>query len=554
MANLVSNSKNIQIEPVIFNTPPTSEGKEVQSPCTENPGLEGPKQKNTLSSMEFLPTGEIGFERFNDDQISQMTLNAVSSLIGKKISGEDSDRLGHVFSKRGKKGEGFYYSIVEERYRKIKGRDKIITERFEEICKAPNSDVSLHSLFQIASKHGWKLPSILRKNKKYALQCSMEYLQFNYGFKYNMVTHKLSWRKIGETSFCELTDRDFNTIFHKISRHEEIQITDVDLRRLLESDFVQSFDPLITYYDNLSEWDGVDRISDLAHTISCEPSHSGHWSNSLRKWLVGLVAGVYSEDEFNSTAIILQGKQNLGKSRWIRKLVPLELREFLYTGTIDPRDKDFKIAIFTHLLIDLDELDAISKYDISTLKSVMTMKYLKVRAPYGRYQEQYMRRSSFIGSVNKAEFLNDPTGSRRFLCFPVIEINSDHDIDIDMLYAQAKHYYKSGERYWFNQEESDEVTRLNKEFSVSTLEEDLIAEKYEACEVSDPLVIFFNTTEMTKMLFPENQDNSMRNRVGQSLTKLGFKKQNRKRKRVSVKLWAGRPITEAPLDTDAIPF
>jgi hypothetical protein len=525
--------------------------EEVDGPQKANAGdIEEREEKKTLSSARFSTTHEPGFEVFNDDQINTMIQSAFHALIAKNLEEEDLDRLGHVFTKRGPKCKNFFSLLGEEKYKKDKDGYEKFNARFEEICKNPNPDISLHSVFKIAAKYGWKLPAQLRKSKKYALQCTIEYLEYNYDFRYNVITHKLLWKLKIESSYSELTDRDFNTIFHKISRHEEIEINDSDFGKLLESEFVPAFDPLTSYLDNLPEWDGIDYISNLAETISCEPSHSPYWSTSLRKWFVGLVAGVYSPDEFNSTAIILQGKQNLGKSRWIRKLVPLELREYLYTGTIDPRDKDFKIAIFTNLLVDLDELDALTRYDVSTIKSMMTLKYIKIRAPYGRFQELYMRRSSFIGSVNKAEFLNDPTGTRRFLCFPVFEINPDHDVNIDMVYSQAKYLYKSGERYWFDFAESEEVTKLNQEFSVSTLEEDLINQKYVPCDVSDLSAIFFSTTELTQLLFPDHIDNAARLRVGHALTKLGYMKLNKKRNGSSVKLWAGKLADTLP--TDAI--
>ena len=80
--------------------------------------------------------------------------------------------------------------------------------------------------------------------------------------------------------------------------------------------------------------------------------------------------------------------------------------------------------------------------EIGFLKSLMTQKDVELRKPYGYFEEHYKRRSSFIGSINRLEFLNDPTGSRRFLCFAVEKINYEHDIDMDGVYAQALYLFE----------------------------------------------------------------------------------------------------------------
>ena len=54
-----------------------------------------------------------------------------------------------------------------------------------------------------------------------------------------------------------------------------------------------------------------------------------------------------------------------------------------------------------------------------------------MRKAYGHNNENMPRRASFAGSVNTAQFLNDTTGSRRFLCFEVEHIEYNHEIDIN---------------------------------------------------------------------------------------------------------------------------
>jgi predicted P-loop ATPase len=54
--------------------------------------------------------------------------------------------------------------------------------------------------------------------------------------------------------------------------------------------------------------------------------------------------------------------------------------------------------------------------------------------------------------------LTDPTGSRRYLCSKVTFIDYEHTVNIDGAMAQARALYQSGFKYWFDQEEINELT------------------------------------------------------------------------------------------------
>jgi len=66
-----------------------------------------------------------------------------------------------------------------------------------------------------------------------------------------------------------------------------------------------------------------------------------------------------------------------------------------------------------------------------------------------------VRRGVIVGSTNKEEFLNDPTGDRRFW---VIEVNQPINYekvteDRDRLWAAAVNAYKNGAEWWLSAEE-----------------------------------------------------------------------------------------------------
>jgi predicted P-loop ATPase len=67
----------------------------------------------------------------------------------------------------------------------------------------------------------------------------------------------------------------------------------------------------------------------------------------------------------------------------------------------------------------MDELKNMQSSDIGKLKQIITQGVIRVRRPYAVYSESYIRRASFTGSVNSAQFLNNCSGDRRFLTFEV---------------------------------------------------------------------------------------------------------------------------------------
>lgn len=104
------------------------------------------------------------------------------------------------------------------------------------------------------------------------------------------------------------------------------------------------------------------------------------------------------------------------------------------------------------------------------------MQYINERAAYAHYAEQRKHINSFCGTGNNPEFLNDPTGTRRWLPFEVESIVSprQHPFNHPGIYAQAYALYKSGYRYWFTDEEIERQNRHNSKFETPRLEQELV--------------------------------------------------------------------------------
>lgn len=105
-----------------------------------------------------------------------------------------------------------------------------------------------------------------------------------------------------------------------------------------------------------------------------------------------------------------------------------------------PKDeKDAKIVLTQNFIVNLDELAALSKQEINTLKSLFSADKIKVRFPYDKKDTVVRRVGNFIGSTNQTTFLYDETGSVRWLCFVAdkIDFSYKENFNIDNLWMQA---------------------------------------------------------------------------------------------------------------------
>lgn len=361
-----------------------------------------------------------------------------------------------------------------------------------------------------------------------------EYLRANYVCKFNIVTGKVLYQRLGELKFTELTEYDINSLLREM-RREEIKCSRPELVNLLLSDFSPRFDPFLLYLDGIPEWDGkTDYISDLAGTV--QTGNQALWEKCISKWLIALIGSLKDDSTVNHVAPVFCGGQGVGKTRWIGNLVPEQLKDYFFSGTINMSNKDSISQLSECMLIDMDELENLGKKSIGDLKSLMTRQHIRLRRPYGRMSESLPRRASFIGSINTKEFLKDETGSRRFLCFEVTSINVDHGINVDHLYSQALALYLKGEQYWFNTQEIKEIEENNEQFKKSFMEAELLWKHFAPC---DPKIatIFLTATEIAQVL-KVREHMTVSNATVQSIGKaLSGKKFTRLKKR-GLYVWA----------------
>ena len=348
------------------------------------------------------------------------------------------------------------------------------------------------------------------------------FLNNRYNFRYNKVLGKLEFKTLKAYKYKPMTDFTENSILREILK-AKVKCSINSLRNLLHSDYCEMYDPFEDYFNNLPEnTDEIDYIEMLADTITT--TKQDLWRVCFKKWFVAMVACVLDEKQVNQTVIVFSGKQGLGKTTWIEKIMPKPLKEYIFSGTINPSNKDTLIHLAECMLINLDELENLNKTEIGSLKEIITKTHIRMRKAYGHNNENMPRRASFAGSVNTAQFLNDTTGSRRFLCFEVEYIEYTHKIDINKVYAQAVKLYKSEFRHWFNQEEIKEINANNEQYQLRSPEEELLLTWFNVAD-RETANNFLTTTQIAVILSEKakmNITDSTVHKLGKALKKHGY--------------------------------
>lgn len=229
-------------------------------------------------------------------------------------------------------------------------------------------------------------------------------------------------------------------------------------------------------------WDGITRLPALYDTLQTGPGYDRSLMELLvRRWLVSAVAAAMKPSGFWSKGVlVLQGEQSLGKTAWVKSLLPSEHRDLIKIGaSIDPANKDTISSAIGHWLVELGELDGtFRKADIAKLKAFISQDVDLLRRPYDRLESSYQRRTVFFASVNPERFLSDDTGNVRWWTIPVTGVDYEHDIDVQQLWAEVLTLFRDGERWWLERDEEAALEGVNREHEAIDPLEEIVLQRF----------------------------------------------------------------------------
>ena len=223
--------------------------------------------------------------------------------------------------------------------------------------------------------------------------------------------------------------------------------------------------------------------------------------------------------------------QSSGKSTWCRFLCPPPLANYIAEDISN--DKDARILLAKNFLINLDELAVLSRKEINQLKSYFSKTVINERLPYDRKNSILPRVCSFIGSTNMATFLNDETGSVRWLCFELtsaINFAYKKEIDIDKVWSQAFALSKTDFDCELSFKDVNENEKRNSKYTTLSVEHEIISKYIQiSSELSEQQ--FMTATDIMHYLSAKYQRLNHVS-IGKAMSALGFERIKQKDKQV----------------------
>jgi predicted P-loop ATPase len=241
-----------------------------------------------------------------------------------------------------------------------------------------------------------------------------------------------------------------------------LQRKSIDLGKEAAHDAVQTmatrnrFHPVRNYLESL-QWDGEPRI-DQWLTRYVGVAYDNYTAAAGRCWLISAVARIMQPGCKADVALLLIGGEGVYKSTVCRIL-----GEPWFSDNIpDLGNKlvDAQMHMRGHWILELGELAALGKAELTTIKSWMSRAEDVYRPSYGRIIVHQPRQCVFIATSNEGEPLKDTTGNRRFWPVEVGTIDIQAlAADKDQLWAEALELYRAGALWWFTDESIIEAAR-----------------------------------------------------------------------------------------------
>jgi Virulence-associated protein E len=266
-------------------------------------------------------------------------------------------------------------------------------------------------------------------------------------------------------------------------------------------------------------WDGVDRLPSWYATVTTTPDKERLKAILMRRWALQCVALLFNTGATSSRGVLtLTGVQYAGKSRWLKSLAP---EGMVQIGLLlDVHDKDKVKKAVRYWITELGELDGtFKKSDMAALKAFLTNFDDELRLPYAPSESKFPRRTAFAATVNKTDLLRDPTGNTRFWMFEALDIDPDHGIDMQQLWAQILLLWNNGaEPHWLLPDEMKLLNDSNEDFTETDQLDEMVRTKL---GWADPEAVWqWSTASQIATLIGAQNDRSAVSRMGGIVRKL----------------------------------
>lgn len=226
-----------------------------------------------------------------------------------------------------------------------------------------------------------------------------------------------------------------------------------------------TYHPIKNYLNGL-EWDGEPRL-DTLFVDYLGVKDTPYTRAVTRKAFVAAVRRIRHPGVKFDNMLILSGPQGGYKSTILHMMAGKWFSDSIRTF----EGKDAMEALRGVWIMEISELEAMRRSDVTAVKAFLSKTADRYRAAYGRYVNEYPRQCVMFGTTNSNAFLSDITGGRRFWPLRTDEqlrlkdVPKDLPLERDQIWAEAVYYDQLGEAiYLDNYELQQEAKREQEEY------------------------------------------------------------------------------------------
>lgn len=230
------------------------------------------------------------------------------------------------------------------------------------------------------------------------------------------------------------------------------------------------FHPVREYLQRI-KWDENPRVETMMQDFLGAPD-TDYVRAVARKMVCGAVARVFHPGIKFDTAIILVGPQGVGKSTFLR-LLGRQWYSDSFGGIENNRAYE---QIQGAWIIEMGELSGMRKAEVNEIKHFMSKSEDTFRPAYARRVQTFARQCIFCGTTNDMDFLQDPTGNRRYWPVNLFDGLASYDIFseltaavVDQIWAEAVFMFRKGETLHLTSEIEKMATKVQEEHTEENL-------------------------------------------------------------------------------------
>lgn len=192
-------------------------------------------------------------------------------------------------------------------------------------------------------------------------------------------------------------------------------------------------------------WDGIDRIGWMCSFVKPSKVSGAVFENFMKAWFANIFMRI-DDNRFHNFLPILQSNiQKMGKSFWIELITSGFSCYYGKCGETND-EKNILMTCGDKLILNFDEFDKFHALHPGFLKNLISTTQENYRSPYDRFPRDHKIKTSFIGSCNREDFLQDTTGNKRFAIFHLDSIDHGYGEDLPVadkiqIVAQARALY-----------------------------------------------------------------------------------------------------------------